>query len=243
MRGRDTGARRTNPAVRILLMLAALALLATTIGVVSARDDPQGAAPESDPTSSTSTSTSTTEPDVSLDDLTGPARDLAELLAAGRQGTYHARYRGTASGGQSGTLSLETWVDEGRVRQDTVVDVTGQAFHRANFVLEDTAAACTRLGDAAWSCEDTPRSEAGADLLNGSTLEQLTRAAVGEAPGEVDGREARCFTITLDAQTTELCASPGGIPLRIRSQSSELVIEMLEDTVDGTVFEVPAEPA
>lgn len=222
----------------IALIVAALGLLAATVGVFAvAVDDNQAAPTTTAPPAPTSTTTSV--PDVAVEDLTGAARELAELLAAGRATTYHARYSGSSTADASG-LVLETWAKEGRYRQDTLVDVGGERFHRSHFVLADYGAACTQLGDAGWSCQRVARAEiAGADLLNGSTLDQLRKATVGESPGEVDGRSARCFVITYDAQTTELCASPEGIPLRIRGQSSELRIEALEADVDEHVFEVP----
>lgn len=237
---RQTSAGRSG--TRAALVVAAVGLLAATIGVTAARNDGTDSPPsESSVDTSGSSSTSTSEPDVAISDLTGTARDLAELLAQGRTGTYHAVYHGTASSGEGGTLTLETWAKAGRFRQDTVVDVGGEPFHRANFVLPDTGAACTRLGDAPWSCGPAaPSDEQGADLLSGNTLDQLRQAAVGESPGEVEGHRARCFTITYDAQTTELCASEDGVPLRIRSQASELLIELLEDDVPDDVFEFPA---
>lgn len=233
----NTGPSAT-PWRRIVLVVAAAGLLATTVGVVATRDD-SGQDPASAGTSSTTT---TSEPDVSVDDLDGPARELVELLADGRASTYHARYTGSAATGEGGPLTLETWAKQGRFRQDTVVDVGGQAFHRANFVLPGEGASCTRLGDTPWSCDAVPAAELeGAELLGGNTLDQLRRAAVGVTDGVVADRPARCFSITYDARTTELCVSAEGVPLRIRSQSSELVIDELEGDVDDGVFSVPGE--
>lgn len=227
------------------LIVAALGLFAATVGVLSASDE--GTSPNGASATSTSdppeASTSTSAPDVSIEDLTGAARELATLLAAGRATTYHARYVGAAVTGEGGSLTLETWSKNGQFRQDTKVDVSGQVLHRINLVLADGGASCTRLGEAEWTCSDMPRDEVdGVDLLSGSTLDQLRQAAVGESPGEISGRPARCFVITYDAQTTELCASAEGIPLRIRSQTSELLVQSLEHEVDDGVFELPAAP-
>ena len=231
--------RSATPWRRIVLVLAAVGLVTATVGVVATSNDdaPAGSVAASE----SSTSTSTSEPDVSIGDLEGPARELAELLAEGRASTYHARYSGSSATGEGGALSLETWAERGRFRQDTVVDVAGQPFHRANFVLPGRGAACTKLGETPWSCEEVPATELeGTDLLGGSTLEQLRRASIGATDSAVDGRAARCFAITYDARTTELCVSPEGVPLRIRSQSSQLLVEELDDVVDDAVFELPA---
>lgn len=226
--------------VTVTLIVAAIGMLAATVGVfvVAGEDDPTDAAST---TSTTASSSTTSTPDVSIEDLSGAARDLAELLATGRAGTYHARYEGTSADERSSGIVLETWAKNGRFRQDTLVDVGGERFHRAHFVLDDHGAACTRTGDADWTCQRVALSDIeGVDLLNGSTLDQLRQATVGESSGEVDGRPARCFVITYDAQTTELCASPEGIPLRIRGQTSELHVQVLEGEVNDEVFEVPA---
>lgn len=232
--------KATRSWVPVALVVAALGLFAATVGVLAGGAGDGTDAPATSTSTSAPPASTTSTPDVSIEDLSGSARELAALLAEGRGTTYHARYSGTATSNDGGSLTLETWAKGGRFRQDTVVDVSGQALHRINFVLTDGGASCTRLGDAEWSCSEVPLSEVqGSDLLNGNTLDQLRRAAVGESSGEVDGRPARCFVITYDAQTTELCASTQGVPLRIRSQSSELLIELLEHDVDDTVFELP----
>lgn len=237
---RDIGAVRATHAV---LVGATIALLAATIVVVADDgNDPEGPA-SSRTTETGDTATSEAEdPVLTLDDLSGSARELAELLAEGRESTYHARYTGRAAEGEgAGTIVLESWAKGGRFRQDTIVDVAGEPFHRSNFLLDRQAVACTRLGSTEWTCEESAVEQAhGADILGGGSLDQLARAAVGEEAGEVDGRPARCFVITLDAQTTELCASDQGVPLRIRSQNSELVVEVLDQEVDDAVFEPPS---
>ncbi|MDE0804799.1 MAG: hypothetical protein OSA99_15930 [Acidimicrobiales bacterium] len=226
------------------LIGTAVALLAATVAVVNTRD-PADSDSSSSTTSVPSETTASAPPTVELDDLSGAARDLATLLAAGRETTYHARYSGrSAADGTGGTLILESWSKDGRFRQDTIVDVADESFHRSNFLLDERAVACTRLGAADWTCDESPAEQfQGADVLGGGSLDQLARAAVGEEPGEVGGREARCFVITLDTQTTELCTTDEGVPLRIRSQTSELVLEVLDHDVDDGVFDPPATPS
>jgi len=206
------------------------------LGLALRRDDGDGA---SSTTTTTPDDTTTTEV-ATLDELSGPARDLAELLAAGRTRTYHARYQGSTVGQDDGAIVIESWAKDGRFRQDVGFDVGGVAVQRSTFVLDERGVSCQRSGEEPWSCTDLPRSEVqGADPLTGSALAQLKHAAVGEQEGAVDGRPARCFIVTYDAQTTEMCISPDGIPLQIRTTESQLVVDLLEDVVDEAVFEPP----
>jgi hypothetical protein len=232
-----------SPLRRIALILGVVAIVAVTsgaIGLVAAGDD------DDDKASTTSTtepeSTTTTE-SATIDELEGDARELAELLGAGRQLTYHARYTGSSIGEVEGSITLESWAKDGRFRQDVAFAVGGVAVQRATFVLDDKGVSCQRSGDEPWECNELPKSQVeGADPLTGGTLAQLKKAAVGEAPGEVEGRSARCFTVSYDAQTTEMCLTPDGIPLQIRTTESRLVVEVLEVEVDDEVFTPPVTP-
>jgi hypothetical protein len=223
---------------RIVLIAGVVAIIAATSGALGLAllddDGDTGTTTTTAPESTTTTETAT------LEELSGPARELAELLADGRTSTYHARYSGSSIGQNEGSITLESWAKEGRFRQDVAFVVGGVAVQRSTFVLEDRGVSCQRSGDEPWVCNDLPKDQvSGADPLTGGTLAQLRDAAVGEAAGEVEGRPARCFSVSLDAQTTEMCVSPEGIPLQIRTQESRLVIELLEDVVDNAVFEPP----
>lgn len=231
---------RTGHFTRVAVIVAVVALVAVSSGAVAlfVLDDDGGS------TSTTTTSTTSTTEAVDVEELSGPARDLADLLDQGRSTTYHARYRGSSVGEAEGSLTLESWASDGRFRQDVRFEVAGQQVERSSFLLDDRGVVCNRSGDEAWACSDLPRAEVqGAEPLTGSALAQLRDAQVGEAPGEVDGRPARCFTVSFDAQTTEMCVSPAGIPLQIRTAESRLVVEVLEDEVDEAVFEPPAPSA
>lgn len=232
-------ARSVGTPTRIVLIAAVIALVAAgsgALGLVLSNDDDELADDQSD----ASESTTTTER-INLDELRGSARDLAELLAEGRSTTYHARYAGSATGENEGTIAIESWAKDGQFRQDVAFEVGDIAVQRSTFVLDDRGVSCQRSGDEPWACSDLPKSEVqGADPLTGSALAQLRGAAVGEAAGEVEGRPARCFTVSFDAQSTEMCVSAEGVPLQIRTASSRLVIELLEHDVDDAVFEPPA---
>ena len=229
------------------LVLGVVGLVAVTSGALSLTllDDDGG-----DPEAATTTTvpgagdddetTSTTSP-ASIEELEGDARELAELLAAGRARSYHATYEGSSDGATAGTIALESWADAGRFRQDVSFDVGGLAVRRSTFVLEDRGVTCQRSGDEPWQCTDVPRDDVqGADPLTGGTLAQLRDAAVGEDVRDVAGRRARCFTVSFDAQTTEMCVSEDGIPLQVRTADARLLVTLLEDEVDADVFTPPA---
>lgn len=222
-----------------MLIAAVVAMVAVGSGAlgIALLDDDES----SSSTASTTPESTTTTEAVPLDELSGPARELAELLAQGRTRTYHARYVGSSTGETEGAIAIESWAKDGQFRQDVGFQVGDIAVRRSTFVLDERGVTCQRSGDEPWACTDVARSEVqGADPLTGSALAQLRDANVGESAGEVDGRPARCFTVSYDAQSTEMCVSEDGIPLQIRTSDSRLVVEVLEDTVDDAVFQPPA---
>lgn len=229
------------------LVIGVVGLIAVTSGALSLTvldddddDLPDAVTTTTPPDDDDDDTTSSTEP-ASIEELQGDARELAELLAAGRAGTYHATYDGSSTGDTAGSIVLESWAKDGRFRQDVSFDVGGVSVHRSTFVLDDRGVSCQRSGDEPWKCTDLAREDVqGADPLTGGTLAQLRDAAVGEQVRDVAGRRARCFTVSFDAQTTEMCVSEDGIPLQIRAAESQLVLGELEETVDDSVFTPPA---
>jgi hypothetical protein len=233
---------------RVALVLGVVGLIAVTSGALSLTllDDDDDA-PDAQTTTTTSLpgsddeETTTSTSPASIEELQGDARELAELLAEGRSRTYHATYEGSSSGASAGSIALESWAKDGRFRQDVAFEVGGISVQRSTFVLDDRGVSCQRSGEEPWTCNDLPRSDVqGADPLTGGTLAQLRDAAVGEVVRDVAGRRARCFTVSFDAQTTEMCVSEEGIPLQVRAADAELVVGTLEDQVDDDVFTPPA---
>jgi hypothetical protein len=171
------------------------------------------------------------------------AAALDELLAKGRDRTFHATYR--ASGDPEtigGELTVELWRKGGKVRQDTTTVRAGQTIRTAGFVLDGKTTTCSKADALPWSC--SPQPDPGTDEYGvfGSTAAQLQGQDVQEEAGKVGDRDARCFTYGTADGTGRLCVSEDGIPLLLAGNGQELTLTGLEESVDDGVFQPPATP-
>lgn len=207
--------------VRVAAAVAAAAVVATTVGATAfiggddedSRDDAE---------------------------LTGDAKELADLLERRETAVYHATYEGTGPEGAS--LEVESWQDAPRARQDQRVSNGGDELSLSTFVLPSGRVTCIELAEQGWSCRQT----AAADQATIDPLEAI-RARIGEGEvtaedARVEGRAVRCYRFEVDRERNELCLIPeSGIPVRIRGGDSELRLTALEEDVAEEAFTLPAE--
>lgn len=181
---------------------------------------------------SPATTTTTAAPE-----LAGAAAELARLLELRQDQTYHARYEGSSV--EAASIVIETWQDDGRVRQDQVLSAAGQGAHLVALDAGDGPVRCTRLAEQEWACRRTAANDAAIDPVAAIRA----RLAEGEVSGRderIDGDAARCFTLEADGTSSDLCVRPNtGIPVRITAGDTELRLVILEDTVDPAAFEPP----
>jgi hypothetical protein len=176
--------------------------------------------------------------------LVGPGgSELASLLVKGREQTFHATYALEAGDRRE---SLEWWSSGGRVRQDTAVEGEGGTVRTASFKLSDKqAVVCRQDFGQPWTCErvDVPVGGDPRGLI-ASVQAQLAGRAVAARTEEVNGREARCFSVSAAAgsEAVELCTDPGGIPLRLASAEAKLELTALDRSVPDATFIPPAAP-
>jgi hypothetical protein len=170
------------------------------------------------------------------------ARELLDLLEAGRALTFHAVYETSSTDPEApGAVTVEIWRDGGRVRQDSVVEAAGQRVHTAAIREPDgTVTSCLQRDGEAWSCGAAGGAPEG-DLF-GSVTAQLEGATVTVTDERIGDLAVRCFTIVdaVSQSASELCLTPDGIPVRI-SAGEEAVLDMtsLERQVDSAVFTPP----
>jgi hypothetical protein len=169
---------------------------------------------------------------------------LTELLAKGRERTFHATYK--ASGDPAtigGDLTIEMWRKGKQVRQDTTTVRADQTIRTAGFVLADgSTISCSKADTLPWAC--SPQPDPGTDEYGvfGSTADQLQGQDVQEEAGKVGDRDARCFTYATADGMGRLCVSEDGIPLSLSGNGQELTLTDLQDSVDDGVFQPPATP-
>jgi hypothetical protein len=172
--------------------------------------------------------------------LEGAAAELAGLLELRQSQTYHARYEGQS--GESSTVVIETWQDgSGQVRQDQVLRSGDEGAHLISLVADGREVRCTQIATDEWTCRRAATGElSGADPV----AAVRARLAAGEVTArnvDIDGQPARCFELTGQGETSELCVRiETGIPVRISGGSTELRLVVLEDAVDPSVFTPPA---
>jgi hypothetical protein len=220
--GRRSGGGRTTT-VRVLVAVAVVLLLGTTIGVIATGSDDD--AP-----------TATTAP-AALDE---GGEELVELLRGRADHTYHARYEGF-SGAERAPVTLETWPQPPLVRQDAEVDVDGQLARTSTLVLADDTIRCTAIGDSTpYACRSGGADGLGDADPTSAIIERLNGASVTARDSVVDERPVRCFDLTTQGATSEMCVDEDGIPVLIRGGDSELTrVDLDEDIPEGT-FEPPA---
>lgn len=174
--------------------------------------------------------------------FSGPGgSELATLLVKGRNRTFHATYALTAGETRQ---TLEWWNDEDRVRQDTVTAGEGGEVRTASFKLSDEeAVVCRRDPAQPWTCEKVAVPVSGDPRgLLASLQAQLTGRPVTVRSAQVNGRDARCFSVAASAgsEAVELCSDPDGVPVRLASPEATLELTSLDDSVPESIFTPPA---
>jgi hypothetical protein len=231
----NSGPRRRG----VLLLVAAVAVAALAIWWFAIRDDDDEGSrlPKATGSEQTIPPPATGAPDKE-------ASALTDLLAKGRDRTFHATYKATGDPAViGGDLTIEMWRKDGKVRQDTTTVRADQTIRTAGFVLGDGATiTCSKADAQPWSC--SPQPDPGTDEYGvfGSTADQLQGQDVQEAPGKVGDRDARCFTYGTSDGTGKLCVSDDGIPLSLSGNGQELTLTDLQESVDDGGFQPPATP-
>lgn len=210
---------------------AIAALMALLLGLVAAGLDTGG-----DDQAETTTTTQTTIP------LNDEARELLALLEKDRDATFHARYAASSAKEPNAAIQIETWRKPPRVRQDTIITTGANRLHSMALLLGDgQSVQCAQLGQSGWSCQSKPAGPTD-DLLLGGVREQLGKGPVTAKDDVIDGRQVRCFTLTVEGQASELCATEAGIPVRVNAQGSNLRLVGFDAQFDDSVFTPPAQP-
>lgn len=212
---------------RILAGVAVVGLLGALLAVVGTTGSGDSSAE----------SPSTTR---SREGLDPAAVELLDLLELGRSTTYHAVYEGV-SPEIEGTITLETWQSPPRIRQDSELTAEGTTIRTRTIGDDDGVVRCGQV-QGVWTCQTAPDATDPLGPVSNATIDQLTRGSVGVRDASVDDMPARCFTLRAAQGTSELCASPDGIVLRVTSAGSEIELVTLERDVevDGDLFEPPA---
>ena len=200
------------------------------------------------------TTTTTTEP------VSETGQELLDLLAKGRDLDLHVKYEGApvapdtttpTDATAAGTLTMELWRSDGKVRQDLVLAGPNVRTEFSGFQLPSGNAACQRATEADWVC-NAARSTA---TENGDPVGIIEAAAADLSGAEVTVTDAtildtavKCFAIEGGGASQEgdpgastLCVSDEGIPMRIAVSGQELSATVVERTVDPKAFDLPAE--
>ncbi|WP_436794818.1 hypothetical protein [Actinospongicola halichondriae] len=207
------------------------------------------AGPITDDTTDTTTADGG-EPDVDVIappttiDTTGLESDalaLAEAInfAAGLE--YHARYEGEVRGDQDTTIAVEVWRRLPRARRDTTITGTDE-LHTLEFRLPDGLYGCIGAPpDVEFSCFDSPGGSVDpSDPVLGAV--DPRGGLVISRKGEFAGEPVDCWEVeSLDDPTTALCVDADGIPVVIDGGDGRLLRTLLDQEIDSTDFEMPAE--
>mgnify|MGYP000521843975 CR=1 FL=1 len=184
-------------------------------------------------------------PSVSTDGLEGEALDLAEAInrAAGLE--YHARYEGEVAGEEETTITVEVWRRSPRARRDTTISGS-QELNTLEFRLPDGLFGCIGAPpDVEFSCFESPGGSVDpSDPVLGAVDPRAGLVIARE--GEFEGTRVDCWEVeSIDDPTTALCVDADGIPVVIDGGDGRLLRTLLDQEIDSTDFEMPAdvEPA
>lgn len=180
------------------------------------------------------TTTTTTAP------LSDTAKELIERLKAGGSRTFRASYSGTASEGV--TLTVDVWRKGGLARQDVVLASAGVTNELRALRLSDGTAACQRVAGADWVCQRTATAAASSDAAGvfDAAVANLNAKVVTATDQRVADRDARCYSIAGAEGTVEICVTPDGLPVRLSSSGSQIVLSGYDPEVPDDAFTPPA---
>jgi hypothetical protein len=197
---------------------------------------------DDDDDAATSDSTTTT-----VGEISDTGQDLLDLLELGRDKPMHVRFEAApGDGAAEGSLVVELWRKDGRVRQDLRLSAGEGTLNTevSAFELPDGNVICQRASEADWVCEraistatenDEPAGliEAAAANLGGADV-TVTEETILDTP-------VRCFAISGAAGASTLCVTDAGVPLRIAVESQVLTATVAETEVADAVFTPPAD--
>ena len=171
---------------------------------------------------------------------------LASLLTAGRQRTFHVHYTSTSDPKVSGGgITFEWWNTNTRSRIDTtVVAPDGTQARTASIANGEQSVACQQPAGAGWTCRKVPPPPQGDPAgLVASLTAQLSGRSVTEHADKVGGRPARCFHVTGGTEPIDACTSTDGVLLRIASAEAGFEATDLDSNVPSKAFDPPAKSA
>lgn len=172
--------------------------------------------------------------------------ELARFAAKANAATYTATYRSRPS--PTGKILIATkYRRPPRDRQDFQVE--GSDVIVSRFSLPDGRFSCERR-DGAWSCK---RESAAPESVE--TDPRRIAESLRKQPGRIDreirriaGVEATCFfSFSSDTKGTApsligTCFSPEGVPLLLNTADLQLEATTFSQSVEGSVFDLPAPP-
>lgn len=228
---------------KIIGAAVAVAAVALAVWFFAFRDDDDSGSTDA----TDATSPPATAPEVTEAPLDAAGSELEALLASSRDATFHATYQATGptetEGGTATSYTIELYRSEGRTRQDTITELEGGDYLTVGILADEVATICTKQGTEDWSCSESAQADpTAADGLFGEVVQRLGGVQVTETAETVAGRDARCFSYESADGPGSICLTSEGIPVRVISGETELLLTVLEDTVDDAVFEPPAEP-
>ncbi len=180
------------------------------------------------------------EQDVQGTEVDAEGEELLDLLAAGRDGTFHASFD-LVTPGSAIDYRMEVHRSEGRVREELVVPAASGEERRLTIFDGDTSASCVQPAGGLWTCAAVDQAQPRTDTIFGA-FDRATVIGrdVTATDEDVAGRTGRCFEVRGLAGRSSICLSPEGIPLRLETGGVQFMLTAIDPVVDAAVFLPPA---
>jgi len=206
--------------------------------------------------SGTGAKTAPTAPTAPTKASSGATAELVRLVDRGKSTNAEVAYTGS---GANVAFTAHLWRRSPLGRLDTETGTAGTPNRSTQLVTSSGSFACTRAGDAPWSC--APKAGLGiADVgvVSPALVSKLSALDVSVRNDDIGGQAVRCFTVAApptstpttappagasDLTSAEVCLTSDGIAVRVDAGSAHLEATSINrGRPPDSVFTLPTSP-
>jgi hypothetical protein len=219
------------------VVLAAVAFVAVVGGFlfVTLRDDDEAATDDSLDLGPTTTLDPTT--------LSPEGQELYALVQAGETGTYHAAFAVDSAelASQGVGAGLELWRSGEQFREHRVsTDASGVNMLVIIGGPEGTTSCTQAPTETAFTCAEASSDQTAFSDAYASIIALLPEADTTARDETIAGQPGRCYSVTSEQATAELCFTLEGVPLLVDDGTIRFEATVVDANVTPEILALPA---